>query len=123
MDGKVFQKETKGKLVKMIDDAIDLPFYAEPFDGPAAKALVNFIDTQGDKHIPDEFDAAIDNAANLALDGEYEAAAAAAGKIVDENLDIKYIPDDMEALLFVDGARFIVRFVQNWIEKKKNDKN
>ena len=123
MDGKVFQKETKKKIVKMIDDSIKLPFYAEPFDGPAAKALVNFIDTQGDKHIPDEFDTAIDNAANLALDGKYEEAAAAAGKIVDENLDIKYIPDDMEALLFVDGARFIVRFVQNWIEKKKNDKN
>ena len=123
MDGKVFQKETKGKLVKMIDDAIDLPFYAEPFDGPAAKALVNWIDDFGDKHIPDEFDKHIDEAANLALDGKYEEAAAITGKIIDDNLDIKYISDDVEALLFVDGARFIVRFVQNWIEKKKNDKN
>jgi hypothetical protein len=121
MDGKVFQKETKSKIVKMIDDAVKLPFWAEPFDGAAARAIVNYIDSQGDKHIPDTFDSAIDNAVNLALDGNYEEAAAKAGAVIDENLDIKYLPDDVEALLFVDGARFIVRFVQNWIEKKKKD--
>lgn len=119
MDGKVFQEETKVAIVKMIDDAVKLPFWAEPFDGIAAKGLVNFIDKEGDKYIPDKFDPVINETVNLAIAGKYEDAAAKAGEALDAAIDIPYAPDEIEALLFVDGAKFIVRFIQNWIEKKK----
>jgi len=119
MDGKVFSQETKDLIVKVADDVVKLPGWAEPFDGMAFKILVNFIDKQGDKVIPDKFDELINMAVALALNKQYEEAAAEAGAALDALVDIPYLDDDVEKLVFIDGAKFLVRLIQNWIEKKK----
>lgn len=119
MDGKVFSKETKDLIVKVADDVVKLPALIEPFDSMAFSILVNFIDKQGDKVIPDKFDGLINVTVALALNKQYEEAAAEAGSALDALIDIPYLDDEVEKLLFVDGAKFLVRLLQNWIEKKK----
>ena len=119
MDGKVFTKETKELIVNLADELVEAPIYIEPFDGVAFRILVNLIDKYGDKVIPDEFDEAINDSVLLALAGEYEAAAAVIGEAIDAVVDIPYIEDDIEALVFIDGAKFLVRIIQHWIESKK----
>lgn len=122
MDGKVFSNETKKKVVKAIYEALKLPFYLKPIVRPITRTLINIIDERGDKFIPDEFDAGINLSLSLAFEGRYEDAAATAGGIMDAHLDIKYLPDEVEALLFVDGARLFVRFILNWIQNMKKNK-
>ena len=122
MDGKVFSKETKDLVVSVIDDVVKVPVWAEPFDGIAFRVIINFIDKEGDKIIPDTFDANINAIIQKALSGGYEEAAAIAGEALDDLIDVPYLEDEIEKLVFVDGARFVVRLIQNWIEKKKSGK-
>jgi len=120
MDGKVFKKETKKRLANFVDDQIDAGWF-EPVDGLVARGLVDFVDKKGDKFIPDEFDEKIDECVLLCIDGKFEEAAGKAGETIDTLVDLKWLDDDVEALVFVDGSKFIVRLLQNWIEQKKNE--
>ena len=78
-DGKIFSKETKELIVSVGDDMIKLPFYAEPFDGPALRVLINFIDTKADKFIPDAIDEYINSGISLALNNNFDEASVQIG--------------------------------------------
>jgi len=119
MDGKVFTKETKDLIVKVGDDIIKLPFYAEPLDGPALRILINFIDTKADKFIPDNIDPIINSAITLALNGELDGASIEIGTAINLVVDIPLLDEDHEQKLFVDGTSFILSLINNWIQNKK----
>ncbi|WP_159521763.1 hypothetical protein [Sunxiuqinia indica] len=119
MDGKVFTPETKKLIAKAGDDMIKLPFYAEPFDGPALKIVLNFLDEKADKFIPDDIDPLLNQSINMAFEGNYSEASELAGTALNKVIDIPLLEEDTEQVMFVDGVRFIIRLVKNWIEKKK----
>ena len=118
-DGKVLTKETKALIVQAVDDALQLPWYAEPFDGKLAKILLDFLDKKADKVIPDEVDALINAAITEAFNGQYDLAAEKAGTAINIVVDIPLIDEDTENALIVDSIRVIIRFILNWIEKRK----
>lgn len=118
MDGKVMTKETKSLLIKMGDDLIKAPIWAEPFDGLALKWLIDFIDKKGDQFIPDEVDPHINNAVVLAFAGDYKGAATSAATAMNMVIDIPLIGEDAEQIVFVNGIKFIIGIVQSWISKR-----
>jgi hypothetical protein len=128
MDGKFFNQETKDLIVKVGEDLIVgseisknavIATGIEILDGPAIRLFVNYIDRLADQKIPDEFDATINETIKMAIAGDYEEATEAVGTLLDSIVDIPVLDDQLEKLLFVDGLKFIVRLIQNWIEKKK----
>jgi hypothetical protein len=118
-DGKFFTKETKDLIVNVVDDAVKLGVIGELVDGLAARGLVNIVDHYGDKYVPDEYDATINEVATLALNGEYELAGGKAGELINDLVDIPMLDDSIEKLVFVDGLKFVVRLLQDYIEKKR----
>lgn len=119
MNGKVFSAETKKQIARAVDDLIKLPFYAEPFDGPAIKIILNFLDEKADKFIPDEIDPLLNEAITLAFAGNFAEASNLAGTALNKVIDVPLLEEDTEQVMFVDGVRFIIRVVKNWIEKKQ----
>ena len=118
-DGKVFTKKTKNLIVKVADDMVKLPFYLEPFDGPGFRMIINFIDSKADKFIPDEIDPLINEGIELAFNGETDAASEKIGTALNKVINVPLLEEDSEQLMFVDGVRFILRVIKNWIENKK----
>lgn len=119
MNGKVFSEETKDLIVKVADDVVKLPFYAEPFDAYAFKIVINFIDSKLDKYVPDQFDEFINLAVNSALVGNIEEASLNIGSALNLLVDVPYVDEDFEQQMFVDGAKFIASLVKSWIDGKK----
>lgn len=128
MDGQVLTKETKKLIVVIGDDLIKgdmitknklLAGLIELGDGPILNVVIEFIDAQGDKVIPDELDAKINEACNLAIKGQFEEAAGVAGEVIDQLVDLEKVDDSIEHLVFVDGLKFMVRNIQLYIEKNK----
>jgi len=122
-DGKVFSQETKKLIVKAADDAIKLPFYAEPFDGPAIKVLVNFIDSKADKYVPDNIDPLINAGITAGIKGDLDLASLHIGQAINQVVDIPLLEEDTEQKMFVDGVRLILRILDTWIQKKKDAEN
>lgn len=118
-DGKFFTQETKDLLKKAGDDALKLPFWAEPFDGPAFGIIINIVDKNADKVVPDEYDAGINSAIQNAFAGNFEVAEAEAATILNKVIDLPYLEEDTEYMVFVNGLGFLVSIIKQWIEKKK----
>lgn len=119
MDGKVLTKETKNLIVKVADDLAKLPFYIEPFDGHAFRVIVNFVDSKADKYVPDEIDPLINRSVKNAIAGNYEAASEEIGTAINKVFDIPLLDEDSEQKMFVEGVLFLLRMIDNWIERKK----
>lgn len=119
MNGKVFSEETKDLIVKVGDEALKLPFYAEPFDGMAIGFLVNFVDEKLDKVVPDQFDEAINVSINAALMGNYEEASLNIATAINILIDIPYIEEEVEQEVLVAATNLILRLIKSWIEGKK----
>ena len=117
-DGKVFTKETKDKIVQVGDDMIKLPFYAEPFDGTALRILINFIDSKADKFIPDNIDSLLNDGINAAFNKDFDEASEKIGTALNLVINIPLIEENNEQTMFVDGVRFVIRMIQNWISNK-----
>lgn len=117
-DGKFLTDETKDVLVDVLDGLTKLGIL-EPLERPAYRIVLNQIDKYADKVVPDEFDELINSAAQLALNEEYEAAAGIVGQILDDLIDLEKVEDTTEALIFVDGLKFIVRQILLYIEKRE----
>ena len=120
MDGKFFTNETKNLLVKVGDELIKLPFWAEPFDSPAFRWFVNFLDAKADKFIPDTIDPLVNAAIIASFNGNYDLASEKIGTAINQIIDIPLLDENTEQTMFVDGTRFILRLVNNWITKKKD---
>lgn len=119
MDGKFFTKETKNLLVKVGDDIVKLPFWAEPFDGPAFRWFINFLDAKADKFIPDTIDPLVNAAIIAAFNGNFDLASEKIGSALNQVIDIPLLDEDTEQTMFVDGVRFVLRIVNDWISKLK----
>lgn len=119
MDGKVFTKETKKALVKMLDDLIDLPWYLEPLDAPGFNMLIGFIDKYGDKYIPDEIDPLINESIMAAMAGNYDLAAEKASTALNAVIDVPLIEEDQEQAVFLSGITFLINLIKSWVENKK----
>lgn len=117
-DGKFLTESTRELVVKVIDDAIKLPFYFEPFDDVAIKALLKFVDKYADKVIPDNLDEQLNEAIVLALDGNLDEAIFNLVSIGNELVDIPLLDEDTEQQVGVDAAKLIVSFVKDWATKK-----
>lgn len=120
-DGQVFQKSTKKKLVKFLDDTAKLPWYLEPFDGPGFKMLVDMIDEKADKFIPDEIDSLLDEGLILALDDKFNEASEKLGSAINKVVDIPNLEENEEQDVYVTGALFILRFTRNKVNLRKNN--
>ena len=120
-DGKVFSKETKKFLVDAADAALKLPFYAEPFDGPFISWVINWIDAQGDKVIPDTLDPALNQVVMLCAEKKWDEASEVVGTTINELVDIPGLPEEVEQQIFVDAMKLIVRLVQVWVKGKKEN--
>jgi hypothetical protein len=118
-DGKFFTDSTKDLIVDVLDGLKDWGLL-EPVEKPVYRIVLNQVDKYADKFIPDEFDAKINEVAQLALNGQYEEAAGKGGEIIDALVNFEKVDDSIEKLVFVDGLKFIVRQILLFIEKKKN---
>lgn len=120
MDGKFLSDKTKDLLVGILDELTKVKLL-EPLDGPMYRIVINKVDQYADTVVPDVLDDQINAAAELALEGHYELAAEHVGIIIDELVDIEAVNDEIEKLVFVDGLKFLVRQLQLYIEKKRNE--
>lgn len=119
MQEKIFSKETKDRLVKVIDDAIEINAFVETIDGPAIRVLIGIIENYADKYVDSKFDELINQVANFALDKDFESALQSLGLILDSLIDIEEMSDENERLIFVDGMRFIGRLLTTYLNKAK----
>ena len=119
-DGKFLTDATKDALVDVLDNLTKLGIF-EPLERPAYRIVLNQVDKYADKYVPDELDDKINDAATLALNGEYEEAAGKAGEIIDFLVNLEKVDDSIEKLVFVDGLKFVVRQLVLFIESKKKD--
>ena len=121
-DGQVFTPETKELIVDAAFDGLKpkVPFWLRPFLKPALKALLNFLDKQGDKIIPDKVDKLINLAIKLVIEGDYDGASYHAAEALNIVVDLPLIDEDTEHNMFRDAVRLIIRIIQDWIEKKRN---
>jgi len=119
MDGKVLTDETKDLIVKVGDDVIKLPFWAEPFDGPALKWLITYVDKQGDKIIPDDIDPLINSAIKAGLEGDWDVAEVQIATALNKLVDIPLLDEDAEQSLLVNATKVIVDVIRMWIQKSK----
>jgi len=119
MDGKVFTKETTNKLVKVISDLLNLPFYLKWIATTVIKMALNFLNEKADKYVPDSIDPIINESINLTLSGDYDAASEKVGTALANVIDIPLLDEDDEHNLFVNAISFILRLVNKWINKKK----
>lgn len=117
-DGKVLTNETKQLLTKALDDAIKLPFYLEFADGYAIKIILNIVDKKADKFIPDVIDPMINTGIRLAFEGNKEQAAMELGTALNLLVNVPYLEEDTEQALCVDGFRFLLRVLLDWVKKK-----
>lgn len=121
MNGKVLTKETKVQIVKVLDDAIKLPFYIEPFDAIALNTLLNLVDRYADKVVPDELDANLNAAIQLALGGEEEKAIEMVVSIANALVDIPLLDEDTEQEIGINAMKLIISFVKDWITKRRGE--
>lgn len=120
MDGKVFTKETKKLMKKGIDNALQLPFYLEWADGPAAGAIIDIVDKKADKYIPDDIDPLINSGITKAFDGNLEGAATDLGIALNKVIDIPLVAEDTEQGMCVSGIQFLLHLFVDWVDKKNN---
>ena len=120
-DGKVFTDKTKDLIVKVIDDAIKLGPVLELIDGVMIRGAVNIVDYYGDKVIPDDYDLEINEICELGLNEQYDAAAGKAGSLMNKLIDIPGMDEGTEDFVFVNGMKFLVSLILNWLKKKKED--
>ena len=120
-DGKVFTDSTKDLIVKVVDDAIKLGVIGELIDGIMLRGIVNVVDHYGDKFIPDDYDPEINEICELGLNGEYDEAAGKAGSLMNKLIDLPVMDEGTEEFVFVNGLKFLVSLLQNWIEKQKTE--
>lgn len=118
MDGKVLSKETKKFLADVFDDLIKAGI-AEPIDGTLILIVLNVIDKQVDKVIPDSMDNSINEIAVLCGEKKWIEAAEKAAILADEQIDVPFIDDEIERKAFLAVANTIVSLIQLWINKKK----
>lgn len=118
-NGKVFSQETKDLIVKVADEVVKLPIYAEPFDAFAFRLIVNLVDDKLDTIVPDEYDEFINIAVNAALTGNIEEAAQNIAQATNILIDIPYLEEEAEQEMFLAGARFLTSIIKVWIDKKK----
>ena len=119
MDGRVLTDETKDLIVKVGDQAIKLPFWAEPFDGPVLNWLVNYVDKKGDKVIPDDIDPLINSAIKAGLGGDWDVAEVQIATAFNKLVDIPLLDEDAEQSLLKNATKVIVDVIKMWIEKSK----
>jgi len=119
MDGKFLSSETKNLLAQMGDDLVKLPIWVEPFDKMGFSAVINLVDKQADKYIPDNLDKPINEAITEAFNGNYDGASSKIGTALNVVIDIPLLNEDSEQVLFVSGVTFLVSLIKTWIEKKK----
>jgi hypothetical protein len=121
MDGKVFSKENKDFVVKACDEAVKLPFYAEPFDGIVFTFLLNWIDKNADKLIPDTLDEAINKVVDAVEVKDWNTASEEAGTAINLLIDIPLFDEQTEQRVFVDALKMIIGLIQTWIANKKKE--
>ena len=119
-DGKVFTDSTKDGLVKIVDDAIKLGVVGELLDNLAIRGAVNVIDFYGDKIIPDDYDPFINEVIQLILEEKYALAAEKAGSLMNKLIDLPVMDETTEEFVFVQGMKFLVSMLMNYIEKQKS---
>lgn len=124
-DGKVFSKETKELLVKAGSEVIKekVPFYIKWFIPSVLRIVVNFIDTKADRFVPDSIDPLINEAILAGFGGNYELASIKAGSALNKVINIPLIEEDAEQVMFVEGVRFLISLIKDWIEKRKVKSN
>lgn len=121
MDGKFLTDSTKDVVVDVLDALTNVGVF-EIIEKPAYRIVLNQVDKYADKVVPDKYDVLINELAVLALNKQYEEAAEKAGLIIDGLVNIEAVDDAIEKLVFVDGLKFIVRQIQLFIEKKKEER-
>lgn len=121
MDGKVLLKETKKNLRVVLEDAIKLGVVGELVDGPIIAGAINIVDHYGDKVIPDEYDPIINSACEKIIAKDYDGATVNLATIMNKLIDIPVLDEATEEVVFINGLRFLVSILQNYIQKKKNN--
>jgi hypothetical protein len=119
MDGKVFSKENKKFLVDVADKAVKLPWYAEAFDGPGFTAVINWVDKNGDKVIPDTLDVAINEIVDAAEVKDWALAEEKAATALNLVINIPLLEEEQEQQVLVDAVRLVIQIVRSWIASKK----
>ena len=119
MDGKLFTKETKSLLKKVLDDAIPQHGIKELLSDIGIFGAVELIDYYGDKFVPDEYDPPLNSILTKALDGDYEGAKSEAASLLNKVIDLPYLDETSEEAVFQTGMSFLLKIITNWIDKKK----
>lgn len=119
MDGKFWQEETKDLIVKAGDDAINLPWYLEPADGPAIRWIVNWTDKKADQYVPDEIDPLVNEGIKAGFNGDWDTASEKIGTAWNKLVDIPGMSENSEQSLFVNSTRVIVDLMRNWITQRR----
>lgn len=120
-DNQVWSDATNTLLTKVITEKIkpSVPVIVRPLVSPAVKMCLGIVNKQAAKIVPDSVDNYINTAINKAIEGDYDAAAAAIGIAGDTLVDIPLLDDAHEKNMFVTVAQAIVYAIKGWIEKKK----
>ena len=117
-DGKVLSKSTIKFLSKVGADLIKAGI-AEPVDGVAITILLNILNKQADKFVPDSMDSQINEIAVLCGEKKWDEAAEKAAILADQYIDVPFLDDEMERKAFISVANAIVSLIELWINKKK----
>lgn len=119
MNGQFFTPETKDLIVKVGDEAVKLPFWAEPFDGLAIRWVVNFVDVKADKFIPDSIDTFINEAIQAGFNGDWDKASEIIGTTVNTLVNIPLLDEDAEQSLIVNLLKVLTDLIRVWIKGNK----
>ena len=123
MDGKLLTDETKSILVDFIYMEVKaiLPKWIT-FFGIAKTAIklgLNYLNTQGDKVIPDKIDIYINEAIKRFNKGEIEAAIAAIANAENKLVDLPNMDETQEYGVWYANSYALVLNIKALIEKKK----
>lgn len=121
MNEKVFTKKTKALIVKASSGIIKekVPFYIRWFIPSILRVVINFIDTKADKFVPNSIDPLINESIVAGFNGNYKLASIKAGTAMNKVIDIPLLEENAEQIMFVEGVRFLISIIRDWIEKKK----
>lgn len=119
MDGIFLSEETSKMVVDVIHDSVakKVPFVIRGLVKPAIRIGMNMLNKYADQVIPDKIDGLINSAIQKANSGDWIGASVDIGEAGDALVDIKYLDDANERMLFVSIAQSLVQGIKTWIEK------
>jgi hypothetical protein len=119
MNKGILSPESESKIAKWLDDAIVLKGPLELIDGPAFKLVISTLDNKYAEKIPEPYKTKIREGLELVMnESDFEEASRKATEYLDTIIDIPYINDETEKLVFR-GLHMIIIAVAAKINTKE----